>query len=607
MTPRTDTLQEPFEPLLDGQGKTGDAQKDDLRRRRNALISYFREFIGETFYTLHVASEEETDSLRKGLLHIGLDEGEIREWETFRDTVAERQRESARTLSKELDALLARARDPARPYISQESEARWRERFQDPSLGYKAKEYFVHHQMPSYFQAWEREAQKRWVMLKDPRLKNVTTEDVKDLDKFLHGKQFLTLHFDERVDLSARVSAAILAKERHATSLHARARTLLDNAAEAGAISRTKVGRWLEHIFREKCPTPKAAEAFVENQLKKVYIPDWMKTRCAFDRVDAEMEKKGVPPGWNRLSPEKFLAMSFEQRKSYVEEAERRVHAPVTSTNEEMKNVKFSIRHDLDTEDWEGAAILLKKGRALLLAGKGSDHDRIELNSMERYLSAFRTPDKEQQHPMENARQTLEQMRAAFVHIPPSIQPLYLKAITEEDYDTAATFMRIAYNWAWCRRNKYLNGSKEEILRKRAIPETIDTVRHGHKKTGVQVAKLDSVSSLEQKSAIRNYQGEWGADVLFVSPRAQDSLLSKVRDNKNNWAFGYWVTMIPEGVAYEQMEYVVSNVHWVLKSGMRKLASAGIPFTLTDSVTPASLSGSRPKQKYSDSPYAIAT
>jgi len=559
-------------------------EKENLQRRREDLIRYFRGFMEETFEKLGVASEAETGSLRQGLLHIGLGEREISDWERYRDTTAEWQLFSARSLSRELDGLLARARDPKLPFISRESEKRWRDRFHDRSLNYKAKEYFVQHQMPAYLRSWEKEAQKRWALLKHPQLKSLTKENVKELGTFIEGKAFLSLHFEERADLNAKISAALSAKERRLMHLHAKAKAMLEAAATAKAMSPWKVGRWMERIFvgtkKGKPFSEKEIENFLDTKLRG-FIGNWAKVRTKFDWVEAEMKRKGVPQGFNRLTPEKFMLLSYPQKKSYTETAKQRLKLKQGQSTPEMENTKISIRHMLDIKDWEEADDLIKNARSLLATGKGKEQDRFELDSMERYLKAFREREREEQQPMKDARQTLEQMRTAFAQIPSALQPLYLSAMQNES--TFDALRACTYNRIWCREHGHLDDDREKRLEARATTETQRLAATGvHKKKGLENIKLGSVTDTKHNPAVRTYgEGEWGPTIIHMPPGTDGTFLNIIESRKGNGKFRYWTTLIPTGVSYEKQEHIVKNVNWVLKSGMKKLKECGLRFTLT--------------------------
>lgn len=556
--------------------ETLDPENETLARRRSDLVQYFRGFMAETFDKLHVASEAETEQLRQGLMKIGLSEEEIGEWEQYRDEVAERQRESARELSTKLHAQLNHANEEH--YITRESKQRWIDRFEDPSLNYKAKEYFVTHQLPSYLAAWERVAKKRVKLLNDPRFKALTKADVAELETFRHGKDFLDLHFEKRADVNARVEAAMTAKARGIEHLHNKAKSYLETAASAGAINRDKVGRWLMDKL-QKFPTAMALQDYVEHQLPE-YIKACIKLRTEFDWVEAQMKEKSVPQGFNRLSLQKFLLLSYNQRRSYVEQAKQRLNLTEAPSPREMENVKLGIRHALDTKEWDEAEDLLQNARKLFEQGKGVDRDRFELDSMERYLREFRTKEQQEQQPMKDAHETLEQMRAAYAQIPDPLKPLYLSAMN--DPSKLGAIAACTYNRIWCREHGYLTDDREEELEQSATSETQTLAKKKHNKKGLDNVMLGVVTDQQHDPAVRRYdEGEWGPTIIHMPPNTHQHFESILESRKENYAFRYWTTLIPTNVTYEQQSHLVKNVNWVLKRGAKKLQEQGLTFTLT--------------------------
>jgi len=565
---RTDTTAEQSNP-----------ETEHLRRRREALIAYFRDYIGETFYALGASSEEEKDALWKGLLNLGLNEEEIRGWEDYRSTLAEQQLRSVRQLSQQLHGILDHAH--GKHYISSESRERWIARFKDPSLSYKAKEYFVQNQLPEYAKAWEHEALKRRDLLKDPRLKMLTAFQVENFTAFLSGTQFVQLHFDQRKSLNAKVAAALTTvKNADLQTLHTRAKNMLDAAVKAKVMSPTKLGQWMERIFKKKDATPQQIEKFLSTDLRQ-FISNWAKVRTDFDWTEAEMKKEGVPQGLHRLTSDQFLALTFDQRESYVEQAKIRLATQRPESSAQLKDLTLGIRHALDSKDWDDADSLLKKAWSI-----AKEEDRFELESMDRYLKAFREKEQEKQQPMEDATKTLSEMRTAFSQIPSSLQPLYLKAMND-GYDCATRLFQLIYNRKWVRDNGYSTNGSEKESEMQAEEETKYRAEGHHGKKGMERIKLGVVTSPEHSPAVRRYdQGEWAPTFIHMPPGTQDQMFSILKERKESYSFGYWTTLLPTDVTYEEQVFLVQHVNWVLKRGMRKLSEQGKTFSLIGDSAP---------------------
>jgi len=589
-----------YDSITDLQDRTdesveqGNPDTEQLRRRREALIAYFRDYIGETFYTLGASSEEQKDELWKGLLHLGLNEEEIRGWEQFRETVAEQQLRSARQLSQQLHGILNQAR--GKNYISGASQERWIARFKDPALSYKAKEYFVQNQLPEYAKAWEREGLKRAALLKDPRIKMLTAFQVEHFTEFLSDTQFMELHFDQRTSLNSKVTAALTTvKNTDRQTLHKRAKDMLDAAVKAKVMSPTKLGLWMERIFSKKDVTTQQIEKFLSTELKQ-FISNWAKVRTDFDWAESEMKKEGVPQGFHRLTSDQFLALTFDQRESYVEQAKIRLSSQRPESSAQLKDLTLGIRHALDSKDWDDADTLLKKAWSI-----AKEEDRFELESMDRYLKAFREKEQEKQQPMEDAKKTLAEMRAVFAQIPSSLQPLYLKAMND-GYDCATRLFQLIYNRKWVRDNGYSTNGSEKESEVQAEEETKYRAEGNHGKKGMERIKLGVVTSPEHSPAVRRYdQGEWAPTFIHMPPGTQDQMFSILKERKESYSFGYWTTLLPTDVTYEEQVFLVQHVNWVLKRGMRKLSEQGKTFSLIgDSApTPASKAPSSTSSSHS--------
>jgi len=550
-----------------------DADEAGLAERRRAIRDYCRDYIAETFGELGIAGAAETAQLSEGLRFIPLEERDIGEWERFLTHLND-MLHSGRELYIETVAVLESA--VSGKLISGESKIKWIARLRDPMVNYKAKEYFVHYQFPSYVQSWERAKRQRDLLIRNPRIPHLTKGEVKDLAAFLNEDAFAALHFDKKVDLLSNVQAAVTARTTRQDALFHEAKGTIEAAAAAGVMSEDKVGVWLRRLFSHGFGAEET-RAYYEGTLKKQYIPNWTKIRYAYDRAEREMDET-EPQGFRRITPEKFLLLSYDQRVSYVEEAGRRVRAHRAferGRQSKMQDLKLRIRHDLDTEDWEEAEELIARGEEI-----AEGEDVHELASMKRYLSAFRERSKENATPMKTVRDTLREMRNAFEQIPMGLRSLYLSSLTT-GYPTLASLCSLVYNRIWCREHGFLDARKEKELEIRAADDTRCILRDGHRKRGRENVDLDIVDDFESAAAVRDYDnGECGATIIHYSPASKGKLLSKINRNAG-FAFNYWVTLVPHDVSYGQQLYLVRNVNWVLKRGMRILRENGFGFSLT--------------------------
>ncbi|MEI8230874.1 MAG: hypothetical protein WCG83_07115 [Candidatus Peregrinibacteria bacterium] len=580
---RTQALDDPrFDPTRNDAAERGTdvaayAHQEHLLKRREDLRSYFRNFIVETFDTLGIASLEETRALEEGLHHIGLSEEEIRGWEDYRNTIAEQQLRSGRLLADTVETIFDNAVKAG--HISKESKHRWiQERFRNKSLPYKAREFFVLEQLPSFSLNWKREAEKRRNLLKEPSIRSLSVHEVRKLDLFFDEGKFLAMHFDKRMEMNASVHAALLSRRQKTTQLHLKAKDLLEAAAKARAISPHKVGLWLEHIVY-KYPDPADRDQFIDIQLKD-YIKEWVKVRTAFDAEDAKLRKGKVPQGFNRLSLPQFLSLNFEQRRSYVETLKQRNNSETDQGKDELRNCKLLIKNSLDMKDWDQAEKLLKSARKVHTE-RALPQD-YELDSMERYQKAFRDKsENERGKAPKEVQQTLDEMRQIFAGdaIPLPLRQLYLKAMM--DQDTFACLGSLIYNRIWCTEHGYLDTLRERRLLSTSTEETKHLAKGKHKKKGLENIRLNTVNEWQEPSTVRRYdEGEWAPTVIHMPPGGDTSLLEMIKPRKNNGSFRYWATLIPTDVSYEKQQNLVKNVNWRLKRGIGKLKEAGFAFSL---------------------------
>lgn len=350
----------------------------------------------------------------------------------------------------------------------------------------------------------------------------------------------------------------------------------LMKAVRAKALDEGRGMHWLETKVLTK--PAKELEKYISVDLK-AYVANCVETRVAYDHIEGQMQKQGVPQGFNRLSPVKFLAMTLNQRKSYVRMAKERLEEKEANKDPELGNLKLGVRNAMETKDWEEAEGFLKKARALMARGRGTLADKSDLDSMERYLRDFRGKKKNQ--PDENIRKTLENMRDAFEQVPDSLQNLYLGAMNDS-YECASTVFRTVYNLKWATERGYCDPNRMAVLRESAKEETDRRAKGEHGKKGVENVDLSYVSDPGHVTAVRSYTaGEWAPTYIHMQRGQESKALDLAKAHKDNNAYGYWVILDPIGVPQEKIVSLVENVHWKLKSGMRKLQKVGMRFTRT--------------------------
>lgn len=445
--------------------------------------------------------------------------------------------------------------------IAASSQTKWIARFNDPKVSSAAKIYFVENQFPSYVKSWTKVRDERATLLKDPLLKELKSTDVKQLDTFTKEAQFLTLHYNDKTNLVAAVRAALAAKKTGKEALHKEASGILAGAAGAGYISKTKVGPWLEHILS-------GARSVAE---LKNYVKDWAKIRYRYDQTEQQMNFGKVPQGFTRLTPESFLELSYAQRVSYVEEAEKRVQTETTTSKEmpnpKMKDIKGKIRHSLDTEDWEGAKYYLSQAWAM----SPSEEDQAELHSMNRYLTSF---GKEQQPETNDAgdevRQAFETINQQLALLPPVMRKMYERALVK-GVDCLQCVTTCVYNRTWCHDHGYLNPALENRLRAQSVKETEERLKVGGENRRNQINN-SHVDSGHQPAV---HDDPIAPQNEFIGGGGVDSFVEKAAANSGNHNFWYWTNAIVQGVSGDENNTISRNVNWKIKSAARNLQAKG--------------------------------
>lgn len=482
------------------------------------------------------------------------------------------QREKIEAAWEKMNAMLEEA--VRNKGINEASSKRWIKRFKNKELGASAKIGFVNFELPLLLTKAEKIAERRKKVLKKKELKDVNARMVPDLATFMDEDAFLELHYLERENLTLTVDAAI-ASAKKMPALFSKAKGLLDRAIDTGAMSKRKSGKWLESLFSTE-RTPAEIEAILEGKLKD-YIGTWTKLRYRYDRVERQMEKYGVPQGFNKLPQQKFLDLDYPQRESYVEEAERSLNISINGPSDKpIDKLKMQIRHNLQTKDWEEAEQLIWQAR-----GVAEGEDVFELNSMENYLKQFRKGEQANNAPVESITKTLESMREALTEAPSSVQMLYTDALKRGSLTMSALSTQM-YNLVWCHEHGYLNEDKEERLYQQSFKETEDIVENGHREHGLENINLNAVDDSEKGEAMRPYRKTWAPTLYHMNASDGSARAKYLNELKGkNVARDYWSTLKLRDISYEKQAYLVKHVNWKLKSGMRKLQAAGVAFTMS--------------------------
>lgn len=456
-------------------------------------------------------------------------------------------------------------------WIGRRSVARWMKRLAADNAYYWQKERFIENpeMFPKFLGNWEKVASVRKHLLSNPMLKKLRAGDVKNLNIFLNEETFLNRPFEERESLVAAVRGALAAKDRQMPQLHAKAKYMLEGAARDKALSWSKVGVWMQRIFAGGA-NAELIEQFINGvgatiDGKKMtltrLIANWNEASTHFRVIENKRRRKGTPRGFHFVKLEVFLNWRFEQRKSYLSEAENSFEN-IRGQDE----LALKIRHELAAQDWESAEDLLQCAASRPMTREQQD----KLDSLRKFLREHQNKaDRPAAGAIPETPQELRrEMGALLAQIPSSMRPFYEEALRYGDYQTIWALMTIVFNRIWCYQHNFLDDQKEKTLEKKSKEETRIYVRRGHKRRGHEAVSVKDDTNTE--AAVRYQAGVKGALFQFVRKESAPAQIRQVHKQANIKDYWYWASLIPEGVAYADQLNVVQNIH----PRMKKLARA---------------------------------
>ncbi|MSR67358.1 hypothetical protein EXS65_00825 [Candidatus Peribacteria bacterium] len=461
------------------ESKDGTQSRETVRQ----ITSQVRRHTRITFDEIGAASREENAELLRGIRELESNPDKIDQWEGFIEW-SEKAIESAKKVFATLKEQISKAAD--NEWISKGSQDAWIERFKDPSTGYKQKEYWVMHQMPHYIESWHKVADKRKKILSSEGYRELVSYDA-SFAVIGNKEEFLKLHFEKRKDLIASAEAALLAGSKMQLDLYDQAKTKLGQAASLGILSSTKVGQWLEHIFKSKAEAKKVS-AFIHgtasNSLGSL-MKNWENVKRRYDSVAKKFHSQGseqLPRGIHLVSESQFLAMHYSSRLHYVEEMEKRLLHGSDLSKEPASFIK--IRHAIDTKDWVEAAMLIEKTKKESL----QQSDRLRLDSMHRYVKQFTKRSEESSSGLEQAVQAKNKIDELIHQVPSSMQPVVLRLLKSPNGNRSINQFRwIVYNNKWCREHGYLN---DEVARRGANKNNEELTKYRAEK-GMDLGRHD--------------------------------------------------------------------------------------------------------------------
>ncbi len=497
-----------------GQRESSADQNEGLGSNERLAIGRLKQQVAEhvrvTFYETGAASASETNELASWAEGLESDPEAIRHSDSFISWSRSAMRSAMNLYYTDLKAPLAAAL--SRKLISQRSHDKWISRFRSGNVSYKEKEYWVEHQLPHYIAGWEKAGAERKALLANPALKQLANDpSVKSLQ---NESAFLDMHYNQRVDLLAKVRAALSVERKDKGTgiykkLHDKAQGILYAAVAEGSMSSAKVGTWLERIFKSNAK-PEVIDRFLgggSSSLQSL-VKKWREVRAKYDDVC----RKGAPlknpaVGLYMISPDRFLRMHYAQRKSWVEEASQRINDALSLEKEPSAFIR--IRHALDLKDWEDADSLIRGAESKHATGekKLSPENLARLQSMKIYLTQMRSKKKkkgsgssaESKNSPEKAAQVCAKIDAVMTGggIPSSMRSVVEGLLpTNEANRGINQFRWIVYNNKWCRDHNYL---KYEQAKNGASQKTSEQT-HYRSKNNIETKRRQD-HSLDDKNS----------------------------------------------------------------------------------------------------------
>lgn len=481
-----------------------------------AAIGKIRQQVNEhvrvTFHETGAASATQTQELLNWANSLESNPDSINGWEHFISWSRSAMRSAVMLYNVDLKAPLEAAL--SKKIISRKSYEKWIQRFRSSQVDYKTKEYWVENQFPHYIAAWEKAANERKELLKNPQLKLLAEN--RDVRMLQDENMFLDMHYDRRMDLMAKVRAALAVngKDKGAEvfkKLHVKAQGILRGAVQEGILSGNKIGSWMERIFKSSA-TPDMIDRFLSHgNSTSIYalMTKWRAVRRRYDDV----HQKGAPlknpaVGMYIIPAERFLMMHYTQRLRWVEEAEQRI-ADATNIDKE-RPVFIRIRHALDVKDWEDAEQHIKQAAMEDL----SDSDRSRLDSMRRYLTQMRSDKKsdakngKEQQAKPNGAQLCNQISEVIsTAVPSFMQDMVVRLLRSNHPNRGVHQLRwITYNNKWCRDHNFLDYDRaKKGASKESAEATTQRVKDGRDSGRRQDHVLNAANSSQQHMRNNEY------------------------------------------------------------------------------------------------------
>lgn len=474
--------------------------------------------------------------------------------------------EEAKTLGSAFLSTIENAQ--SKHWISKASADRWRARLKEHSGKWPETRAFLKNFTSEYVSNWQALHEDLEKIEKIQKAFGIDEKTVKELSP-LQKAGFEEKDYHDKRNLVSTALAALkeyMVNDEKLSEIRLAAENALRKAVKDGAISEYKVGPWLDHVVSGKRSLPELLK----------FIKDWEKIRAEYDTLEQKMDAMPRDPqGFVRISEAKFLLLSYEQRVSYVQEANWRVkHHLNQPLDTPIEDLKGKIRHALDIKEWGEAEYYLEKAKKIAMG-----NDINELHSMEWNLENFRT-DKEEKESTDKSLdgqavfKAHEEITAAIQLLPGPLRNLYSKALTR-GAETFRCLRKTTGNVVWCADRGYLSEEIIDESRDKAESETRERMKvsgagHGH---GLENNLVTGFG----KGAIRD-RGN-GPQNVHLTAGDEDAFVKEAEENKDVYSFWYWTNLLVKGVSIEQYRFVCEALHPILSKNAAILQKHGFVYT----------------------------
>lgn len=519
---------------------TDTAQEQEIfySAKRAHIADQCRAYIDEMFREKGLESTKEASELERWIDKQGATQEGVQALQSHYENVLRTRLSSGRQLYQDFHSSMNAA--VSKQWISQSSYNKWTARFKDSNVGYSLKEKWMKEELQPNMARWEKVANERKALSVHPNIKALIAEHP-EFATLLDSTKFLSLHYQERVSMTAAARAKIFSVEKGQSHLYPQAQKKLAAAASAGYLAHGKIGVWLERIFKSNAD-PKKIDAFINgsgaNTLSAL-MQNWQAVKRRFDIVMKKASERGentAARGFKLVSSTQFLNMHYTQRLRYVQEAEHRLRDSKNIKEEQPIFVK--IRHAMDVKDWVEASLLIAEAKTMHL--KSTDWPRLK--SMEQYVTQFNRK-KLEKNDASNLTDAKKRIDSIIEGVSSEVQPMVLRLLRgPRGNRNIHQFRWIVYNNKWCRDNGYLD---QKRARKGASKENKELTKM-RAEQGIDVGRndvLDNDTSGQQFIRKKEYANH-KATLMHVNTKGggATNTLAEWLEKEQDPKVLYWTT-----------------------------------------------------------------